>query len=585
MNLSRYKMILLPLLLSACAQMPQDDKKASADTAPPVVNASKQASAAKDAEAKLDLPNVELSSQILFEFLLGDVAMQRGRPKLAAQAYLDLAKTTRDPRIARHAAQLSFESHQMDVSLQAFALWQELEPSSALAKQMLISLLLSSGKLQEATSHIESLLASAPKQAGSVFKMINTLLPRVQDKAAALNWVSDIARPYPKLAEAHWAVAQIAAITGDKKLALNEVQQAVQLRPEWGAAVGFKAQLLMPEEPKQALAMLQEFLKTYQDSKEVRLYYARALLKHKQYTESRAQFQQLLATNPDNVELAFAIALISLQMGELDRAEKELQETLQKGKKDADTVHYYLAQLNEAKKDNVTALSQYRQVLKGGYVYAARLREAYLLNKAGELSKARDALERAPLESDQQRVTVKLIEAQMLRDAKQYEASYKVLLDTLQKFPDSPKLLFEAAMVEDKLGKPKAFEKTLRKLLRIDPDHAHAYNALGYSFLDHNVRLKEGMQLVEKAYALEPEDVAITDSMGWGYYRLGKLDKSVNFLRRAYGSNPDPEIAAHLGEALWVQGRKDEAKQILQNALKAHPDDEVLRALIKKYIH
>jgi len=583
MNLSRYKMILLPLLLSACAQMPHDNTKVSADTPPPQANTSTQASA--NTEAKLDLPNVELSSQILFEFLLGDVAMQRGRPQLAAQAYLDLAKKTRDPRIARHAAQLAFKSHKIDISLQAFALWQDLEPSSALAKQMLISLLLSGGKLQEAKPHIESLLALAPKRAASVFVLMNTLLPRVQDKAAALNWLSDIARPYPKLAEAHWAVAQIASLAGDKKLALNEIQQAVSLRPEWGAALEFEAQLLMSSEPQRGLAMLQEFLKTYQDNKEVRLYYARALLKNKQYSESRAQFQQLLATNPDNVELAFAIALISLQMGELDRAETELQETLQKGKKDADTVHYYLAQLNEAKQDNVTALSQYRQVIKGGYEYAARLREAYLLNKAGELNKARDALGRAPLKNDQQRVTVKLIEAQMLRDAKQYKASYRVLLGTLQEFPNSPKLLFETAMIEDRLGKSKSFEKTLRKLLRIDPNHAHAYNALGYSLLDRNVRLEEGMSLVKKAYALEPDDVAITDSMGWGYYRLGKLDESVAFLRRAYNSNPDPEIAAHLGEALWAQGHKDEAKLLLQNILKIHPDDRILRALIKKYIH
>jgi len=583
MNLSRYKMILLPLLLSACAQMPHDNTKVSADTPPPQANTSTQASA--NTEAQLDLPNVELSSQILFEFLLGDVAMQRGRPQLAAQAYLDLAKKTRDPRIARHAAQLAFKSHKIDISLQAFALWQDLEPSSALAKQMLISLLLSGGKLQEAKPHIESLLALAPKRAASVFVLMNTLLPRVQDKAAALNWLSDIARPYPKLAEAHWAVAQIASLAGDKKLALNEIQQAVSLRPEWGAALEFEAQLLMSSEPQRGLAMLQEFLKTYQDNKEVRLYYARALLKNKQYSESRAQFQQLLATNPDNVELAFAIALISLQMGELDRAETELQETLQKGKKDADTVHYYLAQLNEAKQDNVTALSQYRQVIKGGYEYAARLREAYLLNKAGELNKARDALGRAPLKNDQQRVTVKLIEAQMLRDAKQYKASYRVLLGTLQEFPNSPKLLFETAMIEDRLGKSKSFEKTLRKLLRIDPNHAHAYNALGYSLLDRNVRLEEGMSLVKKAYALEPDDVAITDSMGWGYYRLGKLDESVAFLRRAYNSNPDPEIAAHLGEALWAQGHKDEAKLLLQNILKIHPDDRILRALIKKYIH
>lgn len=580
MNFPHYKMILLPLLLSACAQLPRAGTEAAAHPAKPVANAA----ADKDADANLVLPNVALNDRMLFEFLLGDIAMQRGRPELAAQAYLDLAKMTRDPRVARRAAQLAFESHQMEVSLEAFALWQELEPTAVLAKQMLISLLLSGGKLPEAKPHVERLLADGPENAASVFKMLNTLLLRLPDKGAALNWISSVARPYPKVAEAHWAVAQVAAAAGDRELALAEIRQAVQLRPDWDGAVGFEAQLLMPGEPKRGLELLQKFLKVHPENKDVRLYYARALLEQKQYLESRVQFQLLLEANPDNVELAFAIALLSLQMGELDRAEKELQETLIKGKKDADTVHYYLAQLHEAKKDEATALTQYRLVLGGEYAYAARLREAYLLNKAGKLNEARAALKRVPLTNNQQRVTVVLIEAQMLRDAKQYEASYQVLSSALEKLPNHPQLLFEAAMMEDKLGKPEAFEQLLRKLLRIVPDHAQAYNALGYSFLERNVRVEEGMQLVEKAYELAPGDAAITDSMGWGYYRLGKLDKSAEFLRRAYSANPDPEIAGHLGEVLWMQGNKDEARKIWQEALQAHPDSDVLRDLIKKFL-
>lgn len=583
MNFPRYKLILLPLLLSACAQM-QHGAPATKASDSQSRSAAQTLSSDKEQEAKLDLPNVALDDHMLFEFLLGDIAVQRGRPELAAQAYLDLAKTTRDPRVARRAAQLAFESHQMDVSEAAFALWQELEPTAPLAKQMLISLLLSGGKLHEARPHVEKLLAAGPEHAGSVFKLLNSMLARLPDKVAALSWLVEIARPYPKVAEAHWAVAQLASMANNKELALNEVHQAVQLNPEWDAAVGLEAQLLMPSEPKRALALLQKFLESHPNSKDMRLYYARALLEQKKYPESRVQFQQLLVENPDNVELAFAIALLSLQMGELDRAEKELQETLVRGKKDEDTVHYYLAQLNEAKKNDASALAQYRLVVSGEYVYAARLREAYLLNKAGKLDEARAALKNAQVSNNQQRVTVVLIESQMLRDAKQYEASYKVLLDALEKLPNHPQLLFEAAMAADKLGKADVFEQMLRKLLHVAPDHAQAYNALGYSFLEHNVRIEEGMQLVEKAYELAPEDAAITDSMGWGYYRLGKLDKSTEFLRRAYVENPDPEIAAHLGEVLWVQGSKDEAKRVWQDNLKAHPDSESLRTIIKKFV-
>ena len=578
MNSFYYKLILLPLLLSACAHAPSARNEASANSKEIAAAAEKQESSTPD------LPNVALDERMLYEFLLGDIAMQRGRPELAAQAYWDLAKATRDPRVARRAAQLAFESHQLDKSVEAFGLWQELEPSAPLAKQMLVSLLLSGGKLQEARPHVERMLAAEPGNAGHVFIFLHSLLMRVQDKPAALTWLIDVARPYPKVAEAHWAQSQIAAAANNKELALSEIHLAVQLRPDWDMAVVFEAQQLLPNEPAKALELLRHYLDGHEANKDVRLFYARTLLEQKQYPESRAQFQRLLAVNQDNVELAFAVALLSLQMNELDRAEKELQETLTKGKKDADTVHYYLAQLNEAKKDDAAALAQYRLVQSGEYVYASRLREAYLLNKAGKLDEARAVLKSAPATSNQQRVTLVLIEGQMLRDAKKYEASYQILAEALGKLPNHPQLLFEVAMAADKLGKSELFEQTLRKLLQVAPDHAQAYNALGYSFLERNVHVEEGMRLVEKAYQLTPDDAAITDSVGWGYYRMGKLDKSAEFLRRAFAANPDPEIAMHLGEVLWVQGSKDEAKKIWQDTLKAHPDSESLRALIKKFM-
>ncbi len=588
MNSFSYKLLFLPLLLSACAQVPRTAGNATDNSTKPLANTTEQVSSTEAEKSqpspRLDLPNVALDSHMLYEFLLGDIAEQRGRPDLAAQAYLDLAKTTRDPRVARRAAQLAFASRQMDKSLESFRLWQELEPSAPLANQMLVSLLLSGGKYQEARPQVERLLAASPKNPGNVFLLLHSLLIRIPDKNAALDWLIDVAKPYPKVAEAHWAVAQIAAAANKKELALTEIHQAVMLRPEWDLAAMFEVQLLQTREPGRALELLQKFSDAHPENNDVRLYYARALLEQKRYAESRVQFQKLQSADPDKPELAFAIALLSLQLGDLGRAEKELKETLERGKKDADTVHYYLGQLNEARKDDNTALVQYRMVQDGDYVYSARLREAYLLNKAGKLNDARAVLKNAPAADDRQQVTLVLVEAQMLRDAKQFDTSYQVLAEALKALPNQPQLLFETAMAADKLGKAELFEQLLRKLLQLAPDHAQAYNALGYSFLERNVRIDEGMKLVEKAYQIEPDDAAITDSMGWGYYRLGKLDKSAEFLRRAFAANPDPEIAAHLGEVLWAQGNKEEAKKIWQAAMKANPENDALRAAIKKFI-
>ena len=535
---------------------------------------------------KLDLPAVALTDRLLYEFLLGDIAAQRGRPELAAQAYLDLAKTTRDPRVARRAAQLTFEAHQYDQSVEAFMLWQQLEPSSPLAKQMLVSLLLSGGKLKEARPHVDELLASDQQNIGRSFMNLYGLLARVPDKAAALDWLIEVAHPYPKVPEAHWALAQSASVANKHELALSEAHEAVTLRPDWDIAVVLEAQLMQRKDPEASAALLKKYLQAHDDKKDVRLFYARMLLEQKKYVPAREEFGRLLQQRPGSPELAFAIAMISLQLGEFDRAEQELRQALaSKGKdKDDDTLNYYLGQLGEAKNDEAMALLHYRQIKGGEHLYASQLRVAYLLNKTGKLDEARKTLKSTKPKDDAQRVQLLMIESQFLREAKKYDESFKVLAQGLEKFPNEPELLYQSALIADKMNKPDVFEQLLRKLIKVDPNNAHPYNALGYSWLERNVRVAEAMELVEKAYKLAPDDIAIVDSMGWGYFRLGQYDKSIAFLRRAYQANPDPEIAAHLGEALWMSGDKAGAQQVWSENSKANPKNETLQAVIKRFI-
>jgi tetratricopeptide (TPR) repeat protein len=579
-------LILFPLM-TACAHVPQQ----AAVTAPAQA-ASAEAQTERDQleqineQPKLDLPGVALTDHLLYEFLLGDIAAQRGRPELAAQAYLDLAKTTRDPRVARRAAQLTFEAHQYDQSVEAFKLWQQLEPASPMAKQMVVSLLLTGGKLEEARPQVVALLESDPPNVARTFMNISGLLARAPDKSAALDWLIEIARPYPQISEAHWALAQSAVAANKYDLALTEAHQASTLRPEWDVAVVLEAQVLQRTQPQKAAELLKKYLDTHGDNKELRLLYARMLLEQKQYAPAREEFSLLLQQRPGSPELAFAIALISLQLGELDRAEQELRKALDSNdkNKDEDLLHYYLGQLSEAKKDDMAALQHYQQIHSGEQDYPAHLRIAYLLNKSGKLDEAVKSLEAAPSKDDAQRIQLLLIESQFLRDAKKYTDSFKVLAQGLEKFPLQPELLYQSALIADKLGKPELFEQLIRKLIKVEPENAHSYNALGYGLLERNVRIPEAMELVEKAYKLAPDDAAIIDSMGWGYYRLGDLNKSVEFLRRAFVADPDPEIAAHLGEVLWMQGEKDAAQKIWMESAKAHPENEVLRAVIKRYV-
>ena len=574
-NLKRIAIVLL-LLLAACAQAPQRNAGQTSNLDSGAEDLSEQ--------TELKLPELELSSQLLYQFLLGDVALQRGQMELATLTYIELAKSTRDPRVVRQAAHMAFETRQMDKVLEAASLWQELEPKSLRAKRMLAGMLLNSGKLDEARPHLIDLMTADPKNTADSFMQVYSMLARYPDKAAAYDLMHELAAPYPRVAEAHWALAQLAEASGKHGIAIEESRQASLLRPEWDRAVLLQVQLQQREMPQRALTLLQKYLAAYPDNKDIRLIYARMLTEQKQHSEARTQFQVLLDANPGNADLAFAVALLSLEVGELDRAEQELRRALDNGKKDENAVYYYLGQLSEAKHADEEALRSYGKVQGGEYAFSAHLRTAYLLNKAGQPENALLQLRQATAQNEQQRAQLVLIEAKILRDSKKLEAAYKVLQQGLKTLPDHPDLLYEMGMLADQIGQHETFEQMMRKLIHIQPDYAHGYNALGYSLLDRNERLAEGMQLVERAYLLAPDDAAIIDSVGWGHYRLGNLPKSVEFLRRAYLANPDPEIAAHLGEVLWMQGEKEEAKKIWQQAMQAHSDNTILMNVVKKFL-
>ncbi len=528
------------------------------------------------------LPDIELTQDLLYEILLSEFAAQRGHMALALEESMDLAEKTRDPRLARQAAQLAVQSGDMEKSVEAVGLWHELDSGSATATRMLSSLLLRGGRLEEARPYLVEALKGEGDNVGLTFLQLYPLVGPQADKAEALKLMRELAKPYPEVSEAHWVVAKLAQAAGDEKLALDEAREAHRLQPAWNAPVSLEAELLSKASPEQSLELLRGYLSDYPQASEVRLQYARELLVQKQYKSARNEFQYLARQNPDNVELAFAVALISLQLNDLPEAEKQLQDTLARNGKTQDDVAYFLGQLHEAKEDSAKALEYYRRVHGGEYRYAAELRIVYILSRENKLDEAREVLHQAAMDYPEKRSELLVIEAQLLRDAKEPDAALDVLKQGLEKIPDDAGLLYEAAMQADQMGHFDESEKWLRHLIKVRPDYAHAYNALGYGFLERKVRIPEATALVEKALKLAPDDYAIMDSVGWAYYLEGRLDESVAMLKKAFAGTGDPEIAAHLGEALWARGDKDEATKLLQGSLKEHPDSEPLKSVMKR---
>jgi tetratricopeptide (TPR) repeat protein len=316
----------------------------------------------------------------------------------------------------------------------------------------------------------------------------------------------------------------------------------------------------------------------------VRLNYARLLVNDRSYEDARREFERLGKDFPQNPDVTMAVAILAIQLKDYDAAEQALRRALAQNPKDADTVRLYLGQVDEERKRYDEAKRWYGEVGRGEQFIPAQVRYAGVVAKEGDLPGARRYLQQLPAQNNQQRVQLIQAEAQLLRDQNQNQEAFDLLGKSLEKLPNYPDLLYDYAMVAEKVDRIDVLESNLKKLIVIKPDHAHAYNALGYTLADRTERLKEAEEYIDKALKLAPDDPFIIDSKGWVLFRRGQSKEALVYLRKAFSERPDPEIAAHLGEVLWAEGQKREAEKVWRQALEDNPDNEALRTTVKRFL-
>lgn len=571
-------------LVTACSQLgvkpppvavesqPQPSAEAVAE---PAVDPAAEAVA----QAQAALPKQPLTPDILFKFLVAEVAGQRGQIGIAQSTYLDLARETHDPRVARRAAEVSMFARNPAGALEATRLWMTAEPDSEPAQQTMAVLLLNEGKFDEAEPILRVLLKKDPANG---FLHLTSVMGKTRGSPAGLDLVERLAADYPAMPEARFAVAQAAASVGRNEAAVAALQKADNLRPGWEPAALLRAQILDQTSHADALAFMRTFLAAHPDAREVRLAYARVLVNANHFDEARAEFTRLTRDFPRNAEVSFAAGLLSLQMGDAKTAHDFLAKTLEYNPRDPDAVYYYLGQAAEQMKQPEAADAYYAGVKAGNYLVPARARQAVLLVEAGRSDEAIALLKATRGENDAQNVRLIQAQAEVLRGSKQYAAIYDVLSEGLKRYPDSADLLYDHAMAAEKLDKLDVLEADLRRVIVLRPMDAQAYNALGYTLADRTKRLSEALTLLDKALTLSPDDPFILDSVGWAQYRSGNLSRAQEYLERAFKARPDPEIAAHLGEVLWARGQRDEAGKLWQSSLQSHPQNEVLLETLRR---
>ena len=540
-----------------------------------------------------------LSADLFYKFLLAEVALQRGELTLAAKAYYEAARESRDPRVARRATEIALASRQRGLAVEAATLWAALDPEAARPKQVLGSLaggtsgkdIAESGADDEIRARLEKLLSESAvsgQGVGEIFLQINRFFAQQPERRQIYDIVRSLAKPYPASPEAHFAIAyaalsaEIPASQGVDP-ALVEIDRALELKPGWERAALLKADILARVSADSAIAFLKPFVATNPDAKAAAGALAQVYVEQKRYAEARAIFQSLWDGDRSAREFEFGVAVISMQMKDWSTAEALFTDLHTAGYGEGGVVELYLAQVAEETGRYQEAIDRYLAVPEGQRAWIARLRVAAMMAKQGRIPDARRYLADLPAVTIDQRVQVRQAEAALLRDANDNAAAYAVLQQALIEHPDSPELLYDAAMVAEKLDKIDEAEASLRRVVELKPEDAHALNALGYTLVDRTPRTSEGFALIERAYKLAPEDPFILDSMGWALYRLGKLDDAEKYLRRAMTQRPDAEIAAHLGEVLWKKGDSARAKEVWQSQLQTTPDNEVLLETVRRY--
>jgi tetratricopeptide (TPR) repeat protein len=565
---------------------------ALAQPALPVPSAPVQAPSASG-----DLPT-GLSADLFYRLLLGDIALQRGDAALAARAYLEVAQELKDVRLARRAAEIAYATRQRATAEAAATLWLELAPDAERPQQILAALAGGGPAAREGEggapseadlkARLEKLLADQALSGTGVadaFLQLNRAFSRQGDKAAVYAMIRDLAAPYASSPEAHFAVslAALNAVGTDPAMvaiALERVDRALALKPDWDRAALLKSEILAKRSTDEAVAYLSAFLKTQPDSRPVRGALAQHYVEQKRLAEARTIFEALAAEEPDVREYAMGVAILSYQLKDWPAAEAQFTKLAANG--DDGTAQLYLAQIAEETKRYEVAITRYKAVTDGDRAWLAKLRVAAVLGKLNRIDEGRRWLADLPAVTIDQRIQVRQAEASLLREAGDSAGAYAVLEQGLAEFPDAPDLLYDVAMLAEKLDRLDVAEARLRRLIELKPDDPQALNALGYTLVDRTARTEEGRALIEKALKLSPDDPFILDSMGWALFKLGRYDDAVVYLGRAYAGRPDAEIAAHLGEVLWVKGERERAKEIWAAQLKDAPDHPVLLETMRR---
>lgn len=564
---------------------------------PPAAAPSVSAPAIAAAEAATAPPSSALDSELFYELLVGEITTQDGEAAAGYALILDAARKTKDPQLFQRATEIALQSRSGDAALQSAQAWRQAQPDSLDANRYVLQILVALNRISASGAALKSGIDLAPPaERSAVIAGIPGVYARVTDKKLATEVVETTLAPYlanPATAAAAWTtVGRMRLASGNTAGAMDAAKKGRASDAKAEGPVIVALELMDPKLPD-AEALIQQYLAGSEPvSADIRMGYARALLDTQRYAEATAQLQKVLKDKPDYPAAWLVLGSLQLQDNQLQPAQVSLERYVklaqeqqlpeQEANRGLTQAYLSLAQIAEKRKDFPAAEGWLAKIENPELMVQTQVRRASILASQGKLAEGRKLIQALP-ERNPGDARLKLnAEISLLRELKLYPAAYDLLAQANAKYPDDAELVYDQAMMAEKTNALGEMERLLRRVIALKPDYHNAYNALGYSFAERNMRLPEARELIKKALEYAPNDPFIRDSLGWVEFRMGNKTAALEIFEAAFKAKPDPEIAAHFGEVLWSTGQKDKARAIWREGQLLNADNETLTNTLKR---
>jgi tetratricopeptide (TPR) repeat protein len=547
-------------------------------------------SAAVAAEAAPTLPFAEpepvrreLDEDLVYSYLVGEIAAHRGELRVAQSHYQHAAILARDAYAAERATRIALHLGDYQAGLASVRRWVELAPNDATARQLAAVLFLRNEQPDLAGEQLDALVKIADAREADGFLQAASALSVEKDRAGAERMMQALHERHATDLRSLYALAVLETAHRRFAEADSRLREVIERKPDWEQPRVLLSRVLIAQNQRgEALAFLDDSVRRYPDSALLRTTYARLLVDNNDYPGALEQFRVLHELAPEDDELTFGYAMLATQQEHWDEA-RGLWQGLRGNPERRDEASYYLAQVEEQAGNDDTAIGLYRAVGGNELNVDATMRMSQVLARRGDLGQAREALQQVRIAYPSRADDLYIAETQLIQKYGDSADALALYEDALKAFPDHHDLRYNRALYVVELGDFEWMERDLQYVLEQEPDHVDSLNALGYTLADRNERLDEAFTLVARALKLRPDSPAILDSMGWVLYRQGDLAGAAGYLRRALDlSEDDDEIAAHLGEVLWISGRHDDARAVWREALLHNPDSDKIRSVLDR---